>query len=93
MLDALARIEDVEIFDTEIPGVLGEIVDLPCRRAVGHRNRGQVVARSRHHLFVAGAPGDKRLEGDLDIDRETCRAALVGLEGVAEAAVLVLVPA
>ena len=67
--------------------------DRECERhrPRGRRNRGQVVARSRHHLFVAGACGHKGLEGDLDVDGETCRASLVRLEAVPEAAVLVLV--
>ena len=36
MLDALARIQDVEIFDAEIARVVGEIIDLPRRISVRH---------------------------------------------------------
>ena len=56
-----------------------------------------VVARKSHALVIMVSIGrasrDHRLECDLDVDRQAGRAALIGLQRVAEAAVVVLVAA
>src|SRR5439155_19087677 len=62
-------------------------------RAVGRGDRCEEVAGSRDHRLLHGAGGGERVQRHLDVDREAERAALVGLEAVAEAAVVVLVGA
>ncbi len=57
------------------------------------RYASQVVAGPVNQLLVGGAGCDQRLEGQLDVDWQAGRAALVRLEPVAEPAVLVLIAA
>ena len=54
---------------------------------------GQEVAGRPERPGVAHTGRGQRLQGDLDVDRQACRAAFVRFEAVAEAAVRVLIAA
>jgi hypothetical protein len=60
-------------------------------RAARVGDAGEEVAGARHHVRRLGTGGYERLERDLDVERLARRAALVGLEPVAEPAVVVAV--
>ena len=79
VLDALARIEDVEIFDAEIARIVGEIIDLP--RGVGIRHLARTASSGRidvidhhqrggriPHLAPGGAQASKGLRAGIFVE-------------------------